>query len=61
MLDNLDFSVRKENRWIFEKVEKKTEFINVKRYIKNNKFYYINDDYVYTNFYMGWGWEGIMW
>ena len=63
LIDNIDTTIKCENRWIFEKAEKKAEFITVTRFIKNNKYYYKNIDTeeIYTNFYMGWGWEGVMW
>ena len=63
LIDNIDTTIKRENRWIFEKAEKKAEFIKVSRFIKNNKYYYKNIDTeeIYTNFYMGWGWEGVMW
>ena len=58
---SLDINLKKEYTWIFEKAICKEEFINVHRYIKNNKFYYVdtNND-IYTNFYKGWGYENII-
>ena len=57
----LDITSKKTNRWIFEKDDTK-EYINVKRYIKNKKFYYknIDNNIVFTNYYMGWGYENII-
>ena len=58
----IDITNIKKNKWIFEKIEKKDEYIYVLRFIKNNKIYYqnINTNEIYTNYYMGWGWENIL-
>lgn len=52
----------------FGKINSPDEYIIASRIEKNNKFYYknINDsdsssDEYYTNFYLGWGWEGSVW
>jgi hypothetical protein len=53
----------KSCKWIFEKVNNDNEYINVRRFLKNRKFYYqnIETNEIYTNYYNGWGWEGILW
>jgi hypothetical protein len=54
---------QKCSKWKFEKVVNQDKYINVIRFIKNNKFYYknINTDEIYTNYYYGWGTENILW
>jgi hypothetical protein len=53
--------------WTFEKYDSSKKFINTERIEKNKKFYYKNIDTdsnsnneIYTNFYMGWGCENIL-
>jgi hypothetical protein len=60
---SIDINTNKNDRWIFEKVNNKSEYINCTRFIKNNKFYYKNIDTneIYTNYYMGWGLENVLW
>jgi len=65
MKDNnifIDINSKKTNRWIFEKKNKSEEYIKVTRYIKNKKMYYKNiiTNEVYTNYYNGWGLEGVL-
>ena len=54
---------KKISKWKFEKIISTGEYIYVTRFIKNNKFYYknIENNEVYTNYYMGWGLENILW
>ena len=56
-------SLKKNNKWIFEKIKNKNEFIEVSRFLKNKKFYYknIKNNEIYTNYYLGWGLENILW
>jgi len=53
----------KKSKWQFEKIICKDEYVYMTRYNKNNKFYYknIENNEVYTNYYMGWGLENILW
>jgi len=62
--DNIDISIKPNCKWIFEKIEyQDKEFIYLKRELKNNKFYYTNIEYgdIYTNYYLGWGIDGLLW
>jgi hypothetical protein len=54
---------KKVDKWIFEKPEKKEDFISVVREKKNNKFFYknIETNEEYCNIYSGWGYENILW
>jgi hypothetical protein len=54
---------KKVDKWIFEKPEKKNNFISVVREKKNNKFFYknIETNEEYCNIYSGWGYENIFW
>ncbi len=63
---NTYFSIATENtkeKWTFEKVNFNSEYINYDRFIKGNKIYYrnIESNDVYTNYYLGWGLENIIW
>jgi hypothetical protein len=61
--DYISISPKPEFKWIFEKIEyKDKEFIYLKRELKNNKFYYTNIEYgdIYTNYYLGWGIDGLL-
>ena len=60
--DYIDVSLKPTAKWTFEKVQQ-SEFIFCKRYIKNNKFYYqnIENNDIYTNFYLGWAINGLLW
>jgi hypothetical protein len=51
------------DKWIFEKPEKKQNFISVIREKKHNKFFYKNIETheEYSNIYSGWGYENIFW
>jgi hypothetical protein len=51
------------DKWIFEKPEKKADFISVVREKKYNKFFYKNIEThdEYTNIYSGWGYENVFW
>ena len=51
------------DKWIFEKPEKKEDFISVIREKKYNKFFYknIETNEEYCNIYSGWGYENIFW
>jgi hypothetical protein len=51
------------DKWIFEKPEKKDDFISVVREKKYNKFFYknIKTQEIYSNIYSGWGYENIFW
>ena len=59
------FEISKEKddcaKWVFEKTNHE-KFIKVVRFIKNNKFYYknIQNNEIYTNYYLGWGYENIL-
>jgi hypothetical protein len=64
--DYISISSKPEFKWIFEKIEyeyEDKEFIYLKRELKNNKFYYTNIDNgdTYTNYYLGWGIDGLLW
>ena len=50
-----------ETLWNFKKYINHDK-IFIKRFVKNNKFYYRNlhTGYVFTNFYLGWGNENII-
>jgi len=56
------------SKWIFENKfnsnehENCNKYIKVKRFIKNNKFYYqnIENNEIFTNYYLGWGYENIL-
>ena len=61
--DIIDISIKRSCKWIFEKVEyEDKEFIYLTRELKNNKFYYTNIDNgdIYTNYYLGWGIDGLL-
>ena len=51
------------DKWIFEKPEKKENFISVVREKKYDKFFYknIETQEIYSNIYSGWGYENIFW
>jgi hypothetical protein len=53
----------KKDKFIFEKPEKKEDFISVVREKKHNKFFYknIETNEEYCNIYSGWGYEKIFW
>ena len=55
-------SKEKKESWIFEKHNYHDNFLYMKRYEKNKKFYYenIKNNEVFTNFYLGWGNENII-
>jgi hypothetical protein len=61
--DNITITSKKINKWKFEKIISEDEYIYVTRFIKNNKFYYknIQNNEIYTNYYMGWGLEDVLW
>ena len=54
---------KKVDKWIFEKPEKKDDFISVIREKKYDKFFYKNIETLdeYSNIYSGWGYENIFW
>jgi hypothetical protein len=60
--DCLDNSISGVNRWIFEKADNSEEYIHVMKFTKNKKIYYknIQNDEIFTNYYLGWGYEGIL-
>ena len=60
--DNIDISYQKKNKWNFEHILNNQEYIYMTRFIKNNKFYYknIDNNEIYTNYYMGWGLENVL-
>jgi hypothetical protein len=64
--NTLEISKNKETKWKLEKVEIKdkikNKFIKVRRYLKDNKYYYqnIENNEIYTNYYLGWGYENIL-
>ena len=68
-IDFVDVTLIPQTKWILEKIIKDDahadEYIIVSRIEKNNKFYYKNvndpDSNYFTNFYLGWGWEGCVW
>ena len=51
------------DKWIFEKPEKKGDFISVVREKKYDKFFYknIETQEIYSNIYSGWCYENIFW
>jgi hypothetical protein len=51
------------DKWIFEKPEKKGDFISVVREKKYDKFFYKNIETheTYSNIYSGWGYEDLFW
>jgi hypothetical protein len=51
------------DKWIFEKPERKDDFISVVREKKYNKFFYKNIEThdEYCNIYSGWGYENVFW
>ena len=62
--DYISISSKPEFKWIFEKIEyEDKEFIYLKRELKNNKFYYTNikNGDIYTNYYLGWGIDCLLW
>jgi len=62
--NKIDVSNESDTLWNFNqfKINKSNKKIFVKRYSYKNKFYYKNlhNDYIYTNFYLGWGCENII-
>jgi hypothetical protein len=75
-IDFVDVTLIPQTKWILEKIIKddtnnNDEYIIASRIEKNNKFYYknVNDSdnnldnecNYFTNFYLGWGWEGCVW
>jgi len=74
-IDFVDVTLIPQTKWILEKIIKddmnNDEYVIASRIEKNNKFYYknINDSdnnldcecNYFTNFYLGWGWEGCVW
>jgi hypothetical protein len=60
--DNIDISHQKKYKWNFESILNNQEYIYMTRFIKNNKFYYknIENNEIYTNYYMGWGLENVL-
>ena len=58
----LDNSVNGINRWIFVRPDNIEEYIQVIQYIENKKIYYknIKTNEVFTNYYLGWGYEDIL-
>jgi hypothetical protein len=63
--ETTDITNFKKSRWTFEKVNYKDPepYIKATQIIKNNKIYYknIETNEIYTNYYMGWGQENILW
>jgi len=61
--NNIDITSKRINKWNFEKIPNNEEYIYVIRFIKNNKMYYrnIENNEIYTNYYMGWGLENVLW
>jgi hypothetical protein len=62
-IDIVDSTLKKSNKWVLEKVENSgKEYIKVNRFLKNKKFYYKNIETgeVFTNYYLGWGYENII-
>jgi phosphoribosylformylglycinamidine (FGAM) synthase PurS component len=64
LLDVSSHNSNYKNDWIIEKAknDKTCKNIKVSRFLKNKKFYYKNIDTgdIYTNYYLGWGYEGIL-
>lgn len=68
-IDFVDVTLKRQTKWILEKIHSNDEFIVAKRIDTNNKFYYkdVNDQSIntsndyYTNFYLGWGLENSVW
>ena len=62
-IETVDSTVKKSNKWILEKVVNSGDgYIKVIRFLKNKKFYYKNIETgeVFTNYYLGWGYENII-
>jgi hypothetical protein len=61
--NSIDITTSKKNKWIIENIDIIEDYIYVTRFIKNNKIYYqnINTNEIYTNYYMGWGLENLLW
>jgi hypothetical protein len=59
---NIDLTNNPKNKWIFEKVNIKDEYIEFSRFEKNNKFYYknIKNNELYTNYYLGWSIDNLL-
>ena len=59
----LEINNTKVCKWLFEEVNMKEQYIDVTRFIKNNKIYYknIKNNEIYSNYYKGWGLENILW
>lgn len=60
--DKITLSNIKKNSWTFENHKYNNEYLYLKRFIKNKKFYYKNleNNEIFTNFYLGWGNENII-
>ena len=62
--NSLEISKLKETKWKLEKAnhENNNEYIKVTRFLKDNKYYYqnIETEEIYTNYYLGWGYENIL-
>jgi putative NIF3 family GTP cyclohydrolase 1 type 2 len=62
-IELVDSTFKKTNKWILEKANNNgKEFIKVSRFLKNKKFYYknIENGEIFTNYYLGWGYENII-
>jgi hypothetical protein len=59
----IDITSSKTYKWIIENANITEDYIYVSRFTKNNKIYYQNIDTkeIYTNYYMGWGLENLLW
>lgn len=61
--DKIDITTIRKDQWILEKINKDDEIIECKRLIKDEKIYYedIKTKEMYSNYYKGWGLEGVLW
>ena len=60
--NQLVLSKDKISHWIFEKHNYNDDYLYLKRFCKNKKFYYKNlkTNEIFTNFYLGWSNENII-
>ena len=59
---NIEVTNSTKNRWIFEEINIKDEYVECTRFEKNNKFYYknIENNDLYTNHYLGWSIDNLL-
>jgi hypothetical protein len=61
--NNLITTSYKKSKWIFEKPVCDKDVISVKRYQKYGRYFYknIDNNEIYSNIYLGWSYENIIW